>query len=733
MGGSAYWFASYYDDTLPDLGSLERIRPRLTTTIMSGDGVVLKRLFTQRRELVPHEQLPPALTDALISTEDRKFWTHWGVDVRGIARAVLNKIRRGGRTQGTSTITQQLARNLFITTVGSERSITRKIKEALTAVKIERTFTKPEIIQLYLNQVYFGSGAYGVQAAAKEYFDRPASDLLVEQCATFVGMLRAPNNYRPDRHPERARRRRNVVLRTMGVTGALTQSEVDSLSAIPMITNKPQEPPGIAPYFTEFVRTSLSKRIARNDSVRSDFARALGMPDSVGTDEIIFGGGLHIQTTLDTRLQVLAERAVTEQLALMQATFDEGVRTGEHPEWLDPALFDTSASDTAALRAKPIQAALICLDPATGAILAMVGGRDFRESKFNRAVQALRQPGSAFKPFVYMAAIDNGYAPNYLLLDQPFTIEDIDTFGNRRLWRPQNYDKTVGGLTPLRVGLMRSRNLIAIRLLEKIRPRLAIQYARQLGITTKLPGVPSLALGVGEVILMQLAAAYGGVANRGIYTSPIGVTRVSNREGMTIGPQTSAGAQRQVLSAESAFIITSMMTSAFDCLPEREPEPQYRRPWGTAIGARSRLYYKRPSAGKTGTTNDYGDAWFVGYTPQLVTGVWVGFDEKADMGKKHSGSGAALPIWATFMKAAHDTLGLPVAEFESPGAGVIERRVCTTTWKSATDYCPDTYREHFRQSDVEEACNVHRVGAVVRSRPNIPGDRARPNRTDNRF
>lgn len=688
---------------LPDLAALESIRPMLTTVVYSSDGVPLKTYSIQKRTLVPFADLPPELITALMASEDRQFESHWGVNVLGLFRSVLVAVRQREGPRATSTITQQLARDLFLT---KERSMVRKAKEAILAVRIERTYTKEEILQLYLNQVFFGGGSYGVQAASQAYFSKDARDLDILEAATLVAMLPAPNLYHPIRNPDRARHRRNVVLWSMGQIGALTQDQVAQLQAQPLVTTPADEEPGIAPYFTEYIRLSITREVFGEDSVRARVAQQLGLPDSVSGDNLMYEGGLVIETTLDSRLQIAAEKFLHEHLDSLQTRFDFLAATypDSLPEYVDRIVFkvDSLTGDTVGIDsvvARRLQGALVALDARTGAVLAMVGGRDFEESRFNRAVQARRQPGSAFKPFVYTAAIDNAWSPIDELLDQPITItEMID--GVWHEWRPQNFDRTVGGPTTLRAGLRHSRNLVALRLLERIGPRLAIQYARQMGITTNLPPVMSLPLGVGEVLLIELTSAYTAFPNNGIVATPYSISRVATRDGSVIVPRRTSGIRRQALNEQTAFIMTSML------------EDVVKR--GTGGSSRWRYGFYNDAGGKTGTTNNYADSWFIGFTPRIVTGVWVGFDQRAKTNL--TGATGALPVWAKFMKAAHDTLGIPDMLFQMPD-GIVEVVIDDSTYQTATRYCPSTYTEYFRAGQEPPECSVHRVDPVGTSAP----------------
>ena len=698
----------YLGQDLPDLAELERIRPKLTTVVYSEDGQLLKTFSVQRRELVPYAEIPQALTDALMSKEDRKFRDHWGVNPFSIIRAAVMAVVSGRSPRGTSSVTQQLARDLFLT---RDYTLTRKLKEAILAVRIEQTYTKEEILQLYLNQVFWGGSNYGVQAASRSYFARDAKDLNTEQCATLIGLLPAPNKYDPLRHPQRARTQRNVVLMTMEQTGRISHHIADSLRALPMVTSTSQEELGIAPYFTEYIRINLAEQLERSDSLRAMFTQTLGLPSTTGHHELIYEGGLSIETTLDSRLQGIAEHVLMDHLDTLQAHYDWWVqyKPDSCQAWID--------TSDGTVRAKRLQAALVAMDAHTGAVLAMVGGRNFDATKFNRAVQALRQPGSAFKPFVYTAAIDNGFTPASQFLDQPITVVDSLDDGVHE-WRPSNYDHSVGGLTTLRVALRHSKNLVALRLLDRIGPRLAVQYGHNMGITSRLPAVKSLALGVGEVKLMELTSAYGVFPNGGILVEPFSISRITSRDGVVLLPQQHSGPSRQALNPQTSYIMTTMLQEVIR--------------HGTGGRVRWKYHFWRPCGGKTGTTNDNGDAWFMGFSPQIVCGVWVGFDERATMARYHTGSGAALPIWARFMKAAHDTLNIPETEFERPD-GVVEVELCSETNQRATRWCPGHYTEYFREGQVPPECETHTIRNFRRSTTETPEQNETRQRTRQRF
>lgn len=666
---------------LPSLEQLERYDPRLTTTVLSADGEVIKELYTQRRIYVPYDQLPRDLIEALIATEDRRFYDHWGMNLGRIMRAMLINISALSIRQGASTITQQLARNLYLS---AEQTLSRKLKEALTALQIERTYSKREILEMYLTQAYFGHGAYGIEAASEKYFGKSAQDLTLPECALLVAQLKAPSHYSPFRRPDAALGRRNLILRFLFESGYINRGQYEVAATTPLNVDqdKAEDSQGTALYFTEDVRQQLEK-----------------LGEEIGFD--YYKDGLTIYTTLDSRLQYCAERAVKGHLDTLQAKFftryleedAPGLIKEKFPDLDDVELAeflsDTVKIDSIFKDQARIQVAFVALDPASGRVLAMVGGRDFTESKFNRATQAIRQPGSVFKAFVYTAAIDNGYPPTFRLLNQDVVVHMPD--GSR--WTPPNYDRSRGGLTTLRYGLKKSLNLVTVRLVQEIvQPRDVVRYAHQMGITTKLDAVDAIALGSSGVIPIELTAAYGAFANRGVHCEPFSIIRISNRDGDVLYEQT---LQRKVaLSEETAYIVTDMLKSVMID--------------GTGISAKYKYGFRRPAAGKTGTTNDYTDAWFVGFTPQLVAGVWVGLDDPAiSLGEGESGARAALPIWATFMKATYDTLGWEVADFVMP-TGVAKMEICQDSFQRARDFCPNIIEEVFRVEDAPiDMCPLH--------------------------
>lgn len=627
----------HHQRDLPSLEQLDSYKPSLITRIYSIDKQVLKEFYVQRRVIVPLEKIPPQLVQAVVDIEDRRFWDHWGISLRDIARALWVDLKSLKKVQGASTLTQQLARNLFLT---REQTIERKIKELLVAVQIEQTYSKEEILEMYLNQQYLGHGAYGVQSAAQLYFCKDVQHLSLNECATIAGLFKAPHSYSPLDHPERARYRRNHVLQAMTHCGDISASEADSLKKIPLQVKPQSEFEEEAPYFVEYIRKQLEDRFGSG---------------------MLYQEGVSVYTTLDPRCQHLANIAVTTQLAKLQ-------------EHIDLAAASDSSAENDSIASKNVQGALLALDPRTGHIKAMIGGRNFKESQYNRAVQAPRQPGSAFKPFIYTAAIDNGYTTITEMLDQPIVLSDDE--GEE--WRPTNYDLSFCGPTTLRDGLRLSRNLVTVRLLQKIGPRQAVFYARRMGIHTPLRAVPSLALGTSEVTLLDLVGAYAVFPNKGVWNQPVSILRIMDRHGeepdvyrRTLEQERKS---REVLNSKTAYIMTHLLQTVINR--------------GTGYGAR-RAGFRLPAGGKTGTTDNFTDAWFVGFTPELVAGVWIGFDDpQFSLGDKQVGAVAALPAWAELMKGLQDSLLLSPQSFKTP-EGIIRMKICAESKQIATPYCPE--------------------------------------------
>ena len=679
-------FIGFLSRDLPSLEQLENFDPDLVTRIYSSDGKILSELFVQKRVFVELNNIPTHMQDAVIASEDRRFYEHWGLSLRSVARAIGINILSLSYRQGFSTLTQQLARNLY-KTIGFEDSILRKIKEVITAVQIERTYTKDEILEMYLNTVHFGHGTYGVEAATKRFFGKESKDLSVDESALLVGLLPSPASYSPVRHPERARKRRNTVLRLMKDQGYITHSEHAQYRAMTLesVTDEPTR--GLAPYFTEYVRRLLEKE---DDAL----------------DINIYRDGLKIYTTLDSRLQELAEKIVLDAIIKSQGKLNNRIINNQeefellghltiYEEDSVKMMMQGEAQLYKDLRAKLlVQTAFVAINPKTGGIMAMIGGRPDYHDQYNRAVQAKRQPGSVFKPFVYTTALENGYTVSQQLLNQPVVLNVQNTDGSWVKWRPQNYGGSTGGLTTLREGLRKSLNLISVRIVQQdYAPAEQVKRtAQRMGISTDIRAVDAIALGTSEVIPLEMVSAYAAFANKGVYSKPIAITKIEDRYGNTIREYYPA--QYEVLSEETAFLMTNLMQTVMDR--------------GTGGSARWKYNFTRPAAGKTGTTQGWSDAWFVGFTPQIAAGVWFGVDDyQVSLGKGQDGSKAALPSWAQFMRDSHKILELPRVNFQKP-SGVIVSEICSVSKMGSRKACPIEKELYKSGTEPSQKCRIHR-------------------------
>jgi penicillin-binding protein 1A len=684
-----------YEKDLPQVSSLEDFEPNIITQVYTADGKLLGEFAIERRVVVGFKDIPPVLRNATIAVEDADFWKHLGVNPWRIPGAFVANLRAGRRTQGSSTLTMQLVRQpgLFLT---PEKTYERKIKEAILAFELEKTFTKEEIFTYYCNQVYFGHGNYGVEAASEFLFSKNIKDLTLAEAALLAGLPQTPARLSPVEHPDRALQRRNHVLQRMVDEKYITPEEARAAQQEPLRLNLRRDPASIAPYFLEEVRKHLEKEYG---------------------SQRIYQGGLKVYTTLDSATQVAANAATHDWLRRLdrrsrgfvpptESVLKDGrfpdrlhledweqppvvgevmrgvvlasekglavVRIGDYEAKVTPADIAwtkrTSVADVlkpgmiapfrieslpeaavshdvkVTLEQEPeVQGALLALEPRTGAVRAMVGGYDFARSKFNRATQAMRQVGSAFKPFVYAAAIEKaGYTPATIIVDAPISFPD-----NGGVWTPHNFDFKFEGPIPLRHALEDSRNVPAIKTLEVVGVKTAIDYAHKLGLTGELPPYLPLALGAGEATLVEMTSAYSAFANEGLRMKPYYITRITDRDGNVI--EEARPAARDAIRADTAYLMTSLLKGVI----ER----------GTATRARA---LKRPIAGKTGTTNDFTDAWFIGYEPMLAAGVWVGYDDKRkSLGPHEEGARAALPMWMDFWTRV--TKDRPIQDFPIPG------------------------------------------------------------------
>jgi penicillin-binding protein 1A len=714
----------YISKSLPKVDTLADYRPPIITRVLSDDGSVIAELFEERRIIAPVSKMPKQLVQAFVAAEDANFFKHQGIDIVSIIRAAIKNIKAGGIVQGGSTITQQVAKSLLLT---PERKFKRKFKEAILAYRMEKRLSKEEILYLYLNQIFLGHGAHGVQAAAENYFDKDVENLTLAECSILAGLPKAPSRYSPYRHYERAKARQVYVLGRMVSEGFITQEESD-LAAAQELVIRPRINQHLtnAAYFTEQVRRYLE--------------------DTYG-EEQLYRGGLEVQTSMNLQMQLTAQAAVqvnlrdhdkrrgyrgplavltpeeeelflseqVESFAKKTPKIDasiEAVVSGtdkkslhlrfadregrislKETKWAGPIHLvkrTEAASGNAnekstrlpvgskiqvrilnnpeekpwqlSLEQEPqAQGALLAMDPHTGQIKAMVGGYDFRTSQFNRVLQARRLPGSAMKPLIYASALDKGYTPATVILDTPVIYKERLASGEIKEWKPKNYSKRFYGPVPFRTALAKSYNVITIKILEDIGVRYAANYARKLGIESHLDEDLTLGLGSSALTPMELARSYSVFANGGVRIVPTYINKVLDRDGKVIesndpadfpaGPKSGqkliGQSRNRVISPETAYLTTNLLESVVQK--------------GTGWRARS---LNRPAAGKTGTTNDLKDAWFIGYVNQLLAVSWVGYDQERPLGKQETGSKAAAPAWVAFMAEA--TKDMPVEHFPVP-------------------------------------------------------------------
>jgi penicillin-binding protein 1A len=623
--GSMLGFFIALTKDLPQIRNLESFKPSSITRIYSMDEVLLAEFFLEKRDPVPIKIMPDNLIRALIITEDRSFYQHSGIDLKGIFRAIFRDIKAGKFVEGASTITQQLSKTLFLQ---PRKTLLRKAKEAFLSFQIERRYTKDEILELYLNQIYFGSGAYGVESAARIFFGKPVNDLNLSECALLAGLPKSPSRYSPLIDKDMALKRRNIVLKQMKDTGVISEAVFNIAKEAPLNIAKQNKPSVKAPYFVEFIRFFLE--------------------NTIGSSRL-YKGGLTVITTLDFKLQKAAELAVEKGLSALEDRMKQQFIKNPDP-----------------------QCALISLDGVSGGILAMVGGRDFSKSSFNRATIARRQPGSAFKPIVYAYAIEQGFSQSKIILDAPVAFK----IGNRKKeWQPNNFSEDYKGEMTLRTALTLSKNIPAVRLIEMLGPSSVAKFAHTMGIESVLLPNLSLALGTSEVKLINLTAAYSVFPNKGKLIEPYGIMEVLDVKGRLVWrvkPQ-----KKVVISRESAAIITDMLRSVIQ----------------DGTGQKAKVI-ECPVAGKTGTTNEFKDALFIGFSPSITTGVWVGQDTFTTIGKGETGDKAALPIWIEFMQRA--LLDRAIQYFDIPD-DVVKVNIDSSTGLLATDNSPNAVKALFKK------------------------------------
>ncbi|MBN1225843.1 MAG: PBP1A family penicillin-binding protein [Deltaproteobacteria bacterium] len=734
--GMALWYL--WSSNLPYIGSLKDYNPPIITEVFSEDGIVISSFFDEKRILVSLDNVSENLIHAFIAAEDARFFQHGGIDFSGILRALIKNIMAGKIEQGGSTITQQVTKSLLLK--NPERTYKRKAREALLSLQIERALSKEKILYLYLNQIYLGHGLYGVGAASQVYFGKEVKDLSIAESALLAGLAKAPSRDDPVNHLDRAKKRQRYVLERMREERFITNEEFEAAlnEELDLEPYKKEDPLKDVPYFTEYIRQKVVNQYGRNLVYRGGLkiytTIDLGMQSTAkaaikeGIEQLDRREGYRgpLRRVSPSNEQDYYEQAIqgVEKNPLKIGVITEGIvnkidtatketfvsiggRQGVIPfsemEWarkVDPekAYYEDKLKDpadvlapgdvihvkviglnddlpgwTVSLYQEPeVQAALVCLDGKTGYVKAMVGGSDFYKSQFNRAIQARRQPGSAFKPIIYSAALDKGMTPSSIVFDSAF-ISSTDS--EEEAWKPRNYEETFYGPTLFRTGLIKSRNIVTIKILKKIGTRYAIDYARRFGIESALSPDLSLALGSSGMSLLEITTAYSVFPNGGMLVKPIFIKKIIDRNGEII--EENIPVHSESISEDTAYIMVDLLSAVVS--------------EGTGWRVKE---LGRPAAGKTGTTNDLKDAWFLGFTPSLVTGVWVGYDDRRPMGKGETGSRAASPIWLSFMK---ETLkGSPSTPFKQPD-GVVIAKIDRETGLLASSYSEKTCFQAFKK------------------------------------
>ncbi len=694
--------AIYTYSGVPSLDELENPKPPLASRVFSADGELIGQFFIENRIATDLDSLPPYVIKALVATEDRNFYDHWGVDIPRFFKAMVKNLFSLSLREGASTITQQLAKNLYSLKEGRENPLdkaVRKVREWISAIQIERTFTKNEIAELYLNVSYFGRSAYGIESAAKVYFNKRAKDLTLPEAALFVALLKSSVNYDPVTRYETALQRRNQVMYNMVDVDMLTEDEYNRLKQQPiqLASEKLSHVRSEAPHFLEYIRQQMTT-----------------LADKYGYD--LYRDGLNIYTTLDLRMQRIANRSAKKHIAEYQTLFDKNWKWDSNKslltDLLDKAIkndaryktvtsrdakakiynrlkYDVDFVDSVKKIAQTVEVGFVVLDPKTGFIKTLVGGENQNFGRgLNHVTGIRRQPGSSFKPFVYATALENGYTPASTVLNQQF---------NYNGWSPSNAGNGYSGYETLRWGLANSVNVIAGRLTisDMAPPYQVVKFAQRMGIKSHMDAYPSIALGTVEVTPLEMVSAMGTFINSGVHVDPISIIKIEDRNGVVLDEFVPESVQ--AISPQTSSIIVDMMTDVIN--------------YGTGAGVRR--YFQYPAAGKTGTTQKFSDAWFVGVTPTMVAGAWVGFDDHRVKFTNWYGQGgrAALPIWAMFMEGAYKELKLPLKYFTLAN-GVEMATFCKESMnlgdaKLATDACPETYTDLINSGKAPGYCEIH--------------------------
>ena len=655
VAGFAYagWALVCREGQCPAVAELDNYQPRQTSKLYAADGRFIAELGLERRTLIALKEMPKVLRDAFVVTEDKRFYDHVGIDWMRVPGAVWSVVRTRSWSQGFSTITMQLAGNIFPERINRRENsgfaaLVRKLKEVKVARAIESKYAKDRILELYMNQIYLGNGANGVETASQRYFGKSAKELNLAEAALMAGLPKAPERYNPRKFPDRAIQRRNTVIEIMRREGMVSDADASLAGAYPLLLATRTESGDVAPYFVEWIRQLLDQQFGQQ----------------------LYEQGLKVYTTLDLDLQTAAERSLERQLRAIE---DGKFGAYRHPTYETYLAQASGGEDRAGANSPYLQGAFIAMDPRSGAVRALVGGRDFDDSKFNRATQALRQPGSTFKPVVYAAAVQNGRPPTYILDDSPLTL----AMAQGDTWGPQNYDGEFKGQIPMRNALYESRNIPTVRLGMELGEQTVIDMGRKLGLTTAIPAYPSIHIGAADVLPIEMVAAYSAFATLGMQARAMGIARVENAQGETLW--TPEPVKVPVLSPEEAWLMVDMMKDVV------------RR--GTAAGAVG-SQFAIPSGGKTGTTNDYTDVWYIGYTSDLVAGIWVGLDKPQKIMSNAQGGRLAAPAWTAFMTEVYRRKPAP-PDWPRP-AGIVTKTVDLLTNTEWVSGCPGVqWTEYF--------------------------------------
>jgi len=662
---AAAWSRACAGNTCPSIEELGGYDPDQASKVYAADGRLITDLGLERRTVIPLGEMSPYVKTAFLATEDKRFYSHHGIDWVRVFGAVKTNIFQLRFAEGFSTITMQLARNIWDQDIsGTEKSLRRKLREAKVAREIEKKYPKDKILEIYLNQIPLGNGAYGVEAASQRYFGKSVRDVNVAEAATLAAIPKAPTRYNPRRNPNLNIQRRNTVLNLLRDNGLLNGDDTERWKAYPLLLSSHSDYSGVAEYFVEYVRQQLEARFGRE----------------------LYTMGYRIYTSLDLDIQQAAERALEARLEAIESGADGKFAHETYRQFMDSR--SDNGEDNNRTTTPYLQGLAVTLEAKTGYIRAMVGGRDFEDSKFNRATQALRQPGSTFKPIVYSAAVEAGYPLSHVMVDDPLSVE-LDPA--EPPWAPQNYDLEFDGPMTLRRALYLSRNIIAIKLGMELGEQVVISEAAKFGITTRVPAFPSIHIGSADVIPLEMIAAYTTFANLGTRTIPNAVLRVEDRSGKIVW-------QPPVRSIEVMDTLHAwLMTDALRDVVRH----------GTAVGSvGARINF--PAGGKTGTTNDGFDVWFIGFTPDMVTGLWIGFDQPRKIKANAQGGVLAAPAWTAMMREVYERRSVPSSWSRPAGLSALD--VDKTTGYKATPFCPKDvhYIESFIPGTEPTAfCPVH--------------------------